>query len=272
MDLRFTRSLFCLNLFWAAHLYAQRTMTSFGQVSDLALDYSPNCVIILNSPSSPPEIVVASRENSVLSTYRLDRTARIVKTSTIPMAQNVREMRPLNLHGNDGLEIFCFGVDGALTLVSHNKKTEYHAPEIKGWQRCAVADLNNDRRPDLLFFGKNSSGASTLLATPKGTYEKGPILFQDFSVADLAAFDLNGDGISDILILNWLADQLSVFYGIGRTVYSEQVTIDLPGEPAEIAIAPVNRDHSARVAVTIPEKGIIAVLDANATGDFELAD
>ena len=34
--------------------------------------------------------------------------------------------------------------------------------------------------------------------------------------------DANGDGINDVFLLNWLSDQLEVFYGITRMVFSEQ--------------------------------------------------
>ncbi len=70
----------------------------------------------------------------------------------------------------------------------------------------------------------------------------------------MRTMDLNGDGITDVVLLNWLSNELVVFYGIAGTIFSEQVTVELPGEPVDLGVTEVTRDRRIRVAVTIPER------------------
>jgi hypothetical protein len=136
-------------------------------------------------------------------------------------------------------------------------------------ERIVVADVNNDKRDDILLFGKGSSGVSTLTGRANGTYAHGIVLFPELSVSDLKVTDLNGDGITDILLLDWLSNHLVLFYGIGRGVFSEQLTVDLVAEPAELCITDVTKIRTIRVAVTLPEVARISVFTGNAIGEFE---
>ncbi|MEK7249339.1 MAG: VCBS repeat-containing protein, partial [Bacteroidota bacterium] len=137
-------------------------------------------------------------------------------------------------------------------------------------QKCGVADLNNDKRKDILLFGKNTAGVETLLGQPNGTFKLGTTLFSDISVSDLCTTDINADGITDILALNWLSNQLTVFYGISRFVYTEQVAVQLPSQPAEIAITNVTNVRGFRLAVTLPEANQVQVYSGNSLGDYRL--
>lgn len=133
---------------------------------------------------------------------------------------------------------------------------------------CLIADLDNDRRNDIVLFGKKSTGVAVLIAGRKGTWQHGPTLFPDISVSDLRAADLNADGVLDILLLDWLSNQLSVFNGISRFVYSEQVTVQLPAEPSQLALTPISEPGTFLVAITFPREKAVGVFTANALGDY----
>jgi hypothetical protein len=136
-------------------------------------------------------------------------------------------------------------------------------------QRIAYGDINSDRRTDVLLFGKKRTGITPLLKQKDGKYAAGPMTFPDLSISDLRCTDLNGDGITDLLVLNWLSNQLALFYGIGHGVFSEQVGITLPGEPTDISISPVTKDRTVRIAVSIPEEKLVSMFRCNATGEIE---
>jgi hypothetical protein len=82
--------------------------------------------------------------------------------------------------------------------------------------------------------------------------------------------DVNGDGIQDVILNNWLSNQVSMFYGISSMVYSEQIAVDLPGEPSSIDFAWTDRRRRMALAVTLPAEHKIIILHGRPDGDVRL--
>ncbi|MDH3252486.1 MAG: VCBS repeat-containing protein, partial [Ignavibacteria bacterium] len=190
-----------------------------------------------------------------------------------PVAQRARNVLPRAhwLTGNfdyvlpsrDGLSI-------SLIQLGDAGMREWALRSSGGGRGLAVADLNNDRIADILLFGKSALGVTVLLGNTDGTFRRTRALFPDISVSDIVTADLNEDGITDVFLVDWLSNRLMIFYGIGQDVFSEQVMINLPGEPAQLAVSPVSQRRTIAVAVTIPERQMIAVVKGDASGDFSL--
>jgi hypothetical protein len=119
-------------------------------------------------------------------------------------------------------------------------------------------DINADGQPDVLLFGRSMSGVATLLGTMRGDLRRGPLLFPEVSVSDMYAGDLNGDRLTDVILLDWLSERLLVHFGIGRAMFSEQVRLDLPGEPDKLDVTAVKQRRTLCVAVTLPGEQAVA--------------
>ena len=86
------------------------------------------------------------------------------------------------------------------------------------------------------------------------------------------AGDLNGDRLTDVILLDWLSERLLVHFGIGRAMFSEQGSLDMPGEPDKLDVIPVKQRRTLCVAVTLPEEHTVAYVLGTPAGEFVLQD
>lgn len=249
--------------------YSQRISTSFGPTIDLSLGYTPAGIVHC---SSPARVAVLDHESASIFFYTVKSPAQFVQTDVLKLTTTAAEITAGSMGAKHKGEFGVLSKEGDSVLVVSEVGMGFHQramPLETGSQRLVFGDLNSDRREDLLLFGKKRTGISSFLGQKDGSYRSGPTVFPDLSVSDVTAIDLNGDGIVDLLVLDWLANRLSLFYGIGRGVFSEQVSVELPAEPTSIAVAPVTKERTVRIAVCVPEQKLVALLSCNATGEIE---
>ena len=253
----------------------QRLMTSFGPYVETVLDFHPLAVCVSASPVDPhPLIAVLSPEHPILRFYRLTEAARISEVGSydLPAQQSlliagdgdttgVREYFMLSREGNAVTRVRQTGDRFATTRL----------PLKISARKMVVSDIDNNGVRDLLLFGRTTTGVATLLGRADGSFAPGPLLFPEISVSDLKTVDLNGDGIADVILLDWLTNRIIIYYGITRAIFTEQVSLTLPGEPDELAIEPVTRRRTLRIAVTIPQAHQLVFVTADAAGDMEIA-
>lgn len=129
--------------------------------------------------------------------------------------------------GTRRLRVLRQGLDG---LLVDRPMFEVNIPAPVGFPRnLAVADFDNDGRPDLLLgsagafivFLNRGGGAFEAVSSPLGG-----VVVRDFSLADF-----NADGIPDIAVLSMragFADSVAVFCGDGAGRFSACATVSLP--------------------------------------------
>jgi hypothetical protein len=269
LRLRITRNVLCLQLLCASATYPQRTSTSFGPMIDLSLGYTPHGIV--RSPFSS-QVAVLAQETPTVYFYSLSSTGSFIQADLLSLSEHCSDIvaHPHTAKGQD--ELALLSTDGTTALLVRKVDTVFSETALElrtSSQRIAYGDINNDKKLDLLFFGRKRAGMSSLIMRSDGRYSGSSLLFPDLSISDLQCADLNGDGITDIFVLNWLTNQLALFYGIGRGVFSEQVEVTLPGEPDVIAISPVTKERTLRIAVSIPEEKLVATFICNAMGEIE---
>ena len=269
---RFALTLFYFQILCAPAAFPQRSFTSFGALTDCNLGYRATGVGLIPGGISPASIVVLAAEQPSLHLYELTSNGKLTHTQSV-RTQHTYRFAEFS-RGKDGSQNFiAITSDGnVLSVVNLTPKgaeeKDYKLPGII--DRFVIADINRDKRKDILLFGKNSAGIATLLGQANGALKFGRTLFPDVSFSDLSVADLNGDGIMDVVALDWLANQLSVFYQIGRLIFSEQVSVPLPGEPSIISISPISAEQTFRLALSFPELQQLQVYSGNSLGDYRL--
>jgi FG-GAP-like repeat len=268
--LRIARNVLCLPLLCSV-AYSQRFSSLLGPTVDLSLDYTP---IGLVRSSALSEVAVLPQETLSLHCYVATTGGSLVQTRVIPFSAPANQvLSDLGDGHHDHFEFALLAKDGSsVMLLREGTEAEFKEatlPVAIASQRIAYGDVNSDRHKDLLLFGKKRAGISTLLRKKNGSYEEGPIIFPDVSVSDVQCTDLNGDGITDLFALDWVSNQLGLYYGIGHGVFSEQIEVPLPGEPAFLAISPVTSDRTTQIAVSMPEQNLVSMFRCNSTGEIE---
>lgn len=257
--------------------WCQRVTSSLGPVVDLELPYTPAGVAALRTSGSAAAALAVLQQNpAVVHLYRLTPAGELMATRMLRMEGTAEPfLLSADLSGDGTDELITLTSDPAAVVISTRSPKGFDVRSIPlpaPVDRCTVADINNDRRQDILLFGRTTSGVQSLLRQANGSFTEGPGLFPDVSVSDLAAADLNADTITDLVLADWLSNRLVTVYGIGRGVFSEQADIPLQGEPAHVALTPLTRDRTFGVAVSITESATTVVYEGDATGNLNLIE
>jgi hypothetical protein len=257
-----------VNMLWVQILSAQRLSPSFSQVAERTLGFRPaGLAVRIPHERGRAEIAVLSQSPPGLHLFALEESGHIALLGSTPLTG---EREGLLAGERAYLSLASDGTAVSVLKEKEGMVTETLLPIPVKSQRIALADIGGSGRKDIVLYGKSRTGVSTLLARPGGGYVAGPELFGDISVSDLRCIDLNGDGIPDVLLCDWLSNRLILFYGISRMVFSEQVAADLPGEPEALACTWIDRHRALGVAVAVPSERKILFVRASPAGDIEM--
>lgn len=165
-----------------------------------------------------------------------------------------------------------------------------YSSDGQGASSVAVADVNDDGKPDLLIANEcgssectGANGVSVLLGNGDGTF-KAAVSYGSggYQAASLATEDVNGDGKLDLLVANRCNNDtnctngtVSVLLGNGDGTFRSAQGYDSSGLLADsLAVADVNGDGKLDVLVVNTSgttDGTVGVLLGNGDGTFQSA-
>jgi hypothetical protein len=140
----------------------------------------------------------------------------------------------------------------------------------------AIADFNEDGRPDLAVAAAGSNAVSLLLGNGDGTFQAQ----QGFPTANydigIAVGDFNGDGIPDLVTSNLddSSDNVSILLGKGNGAFKPHVDYAAGSDPEWAVAADFNGDGKLDLAVADNGNGYastVSVLLGNGDGTFQPA-
>ena len=261
---RFLFSLALLPVPDAAAL-SQRARTYFGPRIDFNPGFSVASVALerISGEASPTVFISGMRRNelhrfSVKRSGKLDR----VNTSEIPDRGSFLKLQQGRLF------LFTPETSEVVLLSETGDRPDIPLRGPAGADRIAFADVTNDGVSDLLFFGKGTPGITLNRGKANGFEGAGSVVLADMSASDVVATDLNGDRITDLFVGDWLSNKIVLYLGIGRGVFSEQVSVHLPGEPSFLSFHP-EKGGKDRIAVSLPDLRQVQVFNVNALGEFK---
>ncbi len=224
---------------------------------------------------------------------RLDRTVSIFGNDTAPLAQRIsfaaRSTWDMGIDPVD-LAVADLNADGradvavlnqAATLVTVRLNTTAAAGTaatlgdrstvVTGARptRIALADVNNDNRPDLVvtnqgndrvavYANNTTAGATTPSFGAAVNFTTG------LAPSSVTVADVNGDGRRDLLVTNANQNSVSVLInttaGVGAPTFAPHVTFAVGAGPTAVIAADLNGDGRVDLATTNAGDGSISVL------------
>ena len=133
-----------------------------------------------------------------------------------------------------------------------------------------TADVNNDRKIDILLFGKKEPGLTVLLGDGHGTFSPPTVLFPEQSFSAALVDDFNDDGISDILATNWISNELFLFTGIGKMKFGDPSVLSFEREPSMFDVTYLDTDVNKDLIVGFADDRMYQTYLGDGYGGFHL--
>jgi hypothetical protein len=137
----------------------------------------------------------------------------------------------------------------------------------------AVGDFDGDGRPDLAvavssggLLGAGDLGV--LLNLGNRTFAAPVSAFAGATPFAVAAADLNGDGVTDLVVGNQGSDDVSVFLNMGQAQFAAPVNYPAHTKPIAVVVADANRDGRPDLIVGNSGSGDVSVLLNAGAGTF----
>jgi len=185
----------------------------------------------------------------------------------------------LNADGRSDLAVAGEGYDpdyaGRVSVLLGNgdgtfgTRTQYGVPQ---WpQAVAVADMNGDRRPDLVVpSGNPTNKLSVLLNSGDGTFGPGTAFGTSDFPSSVAIADVDVDGQPDVVVTNLNSHSVSVFRGKGDGTLGVRTDFGTGASPWSVAIGDVNGDGELDLIVANFDSNTVSVILGNGDGTFGL--
>ena len=163
-----------------------------------------------------------------------------------------------------GLVALPAAASAALTL-----KPASNFPVGNSPYSVAIADLNNDGRPDLATANQNSANVSVLLGGGTGSFAaKTDFFVFPGAPRSVAIADLNGDGRPDLATANEISDSVSVLLGTGTGSFGAKTDFPVGEAPLSVAVADVNNDGRPDLAAANNNVDTVSILLGTGSGSF----
>jgi hypothetical protein len=167
---------------------------------------------------------------------------------------------------NDGkLDIVTTNLDGNnTTILLGDGKGNFHEPKGSPFPcgdspfGVAIGDINGDGKLDLAIVNSpgltsentGHDGLTILLGDGKGMFTTmpGSPFTTGIGPSRVAIGDLNGDGISDIVVTNYKSNSITVFM-MKKNMVASSYTVPVGSKPDGVAIADLNGDGKGDIVV-----------------------
>ena len=120
------------------------------------------------------------------------------------------------------------------------------APASPDRREIAVADLNGDGIPDLIYADYVSGNVAVRLGNGDGTFGPEETFPTAAGSHAVSVTDLNGDGKPDLVVVDAVADDVSVLLGNGDGTFQPEKLYKVGVNPYSIAVAALQRRRQSR--------------------------
>jgi len=138
-------------------------------------------------------------------------------------------------------------------------------------QAVALADLNKDRKPDMLMVDNTDDTVLVFLNAGDGTFGDPTSFDTDLGPVAVATGDFNRDGSVDMVVVNGDDASVTVRFGDGTGNFGDPQRVDVNANPVGVAVGDLDGDRVDDLAVLgndDDDNGTIYLLKSNGDGTF----
>jgi hypothetical protein len=230
-------------------------------------------VLFRNSSPRFSDLLWYDRDSSAFFTVRNAGNGRFITPSMLVRSSAVTSFCAGNIN-DDGIDdIVVVHRDQNQIEVFLSRRSDstfqssFHTVNFYP-ERAVIGDLNNDRIPDIMTFGKLSSGVSVLQGKGSGKFTPARTLFENIPVNDLSLIALNGDNLIDVAVHNWLTNETVLFLANGKLKFSEQTVLSFGEDSVIVQFLDVNGDRLTDAAITSAKDKTLQIMEGDGLGNF----
>ena len=265
--------LYALNISCNSILFAQRYSTTFGLISELKA--SKNSIGIMSADFNSDGIMdLATYGDTQVRFYFQSADGYSFQPATLFVKRPILSGQVAKLNRDSYTDIILV-VDNPASIYVYLGKPEekyYLAFERElnePFENMLVADINNDKKADLIFYGKHKLGASVYLGNGNGSFQSGTIILPEYSFNSFIVSPLHGNGINDIIASNWITNDVMIFSGFGRMKFSEPAVLHCNGEIGTMATLLLNADFIPDLVVGMADADKCCTFVGDGFGGFK---
>ncbi len=140
----------------------------------------------------------------------------------------------------------------------------------------AVADINNDGKPDVVVSNDLSNNVAVLLGNGNGTLQNPRVFAVGVSPVAVAVGDFNADGKPDVVVANSGSNSISILLGNGDGSLRTATTVGVGISPESVAVGRFHGTTAMDIAVAnagVRElaNGSVSLVKGNGDGTFQAA-
>jgi uncharacterized repeat protein (TIGR02543 family) len=132
----------------------------------------------------------------------------------------------------------------AYAVISLAPPVEYFLGENYFPQNMSGSDFNNDGNIDYVVSGIKYPNYlfSIILGDGNGGFVQKDYVMTDFALTDIAVYDMNNDGIDDVILSDYNSNRIRIYYGDGTGAFLVYNTIYDVNKPTEMFGRDFNKD------------------------------
>lgn len=258
---------------------------TFAPKTDFVVGSYPTRAVIadLNSDGKQ-DLVVAFGNSDHLSILVGDGVGGFGPATPVPTGLYPSAVVPQDVSGDGEVDlVVAHDYPPAISVaIGHGDGTFEPFVDNEGFSPygLAVGDLNGDGQPDVAATDLLSHGMSVFLNAGGGTYARTDTYRVPSSPYADAVGDLDDDGELDIVVATNIANSVSVFLGNGDGTFGPPGCTPLDGDcsseyvagndPVSVAVADLDGDGKADLAVADQGSDSVSVLPGNGDGTFQV--
>jgi hypothetical protein len=137
-------------------------------------------------------------------------------------------------------------------------------------EQILIGDYNNDKHVDILVYSRKTPGILPLIGNGKGNFTIGKVIAQDNAIGAADFAQVNNDNLTDIILWDWVKNELHVLYGAGNGRFIDQSIFPVQGEVESLTAISMVRGHALDLMLKMTRPSEFQVWEGNDFGDFQL--